>query len=138
MSSSITTHLTSLHSLPVKVRGTYKIACLCYHSHSSTAPSYMADILHKKPSHTPNTLSSSYSMPLLNGSTHSKVTLGDRSFSFASSSVRNIIQMMSGVPHHVIIYVPFEDILVSFSFHRLNFLFDHHKYVHGLALLLLC
>ena len=36
--SSITTHLKSLHWLPVKVRSTYKIACLCYHCHSSTAP----------------------------------------------------------------------------------------------------
>ena len=38
-SSSITTQLKSLHWLPVKVRSTYKIACLCYHCHSSTAPS---------------------------------------------------------------------------------------------------
>ena len=37
-SSSITTHLKSLHWLHVKVRNTYKIACLCYHCHSSTAP----------------------------------------------------------------------------------------------------
>ena len=51
-SSSITTHLKSLHWLPVKVRSTYKIACLCYHCHSSTAPSYVADMLHIKPSHT--------------------------------------------------------------------------------------
>ena len=29
MSSSITTHFKSLHWLPVKVRSTYKIACLC-------------------------------------------------------------------------------------------------------------
>ena len=51
-SSSITTHLKSLHWLPVNVRSTYKIACLCYHCHSSTAPSYVADMLHRKPSHT--------------------------------------------------------------------------------------
>ena len=51
-SSSITTHSKSLHWLPVKVRSTYKIACLCYHCHSSTAPLYVADMLHKKPSHT--------------------------------------------------------------------------------------
>ena len=38
MSSSITTHLKSLHLLPIKVRNTYKIACLCYHCHSSSAP----------------------------------------------------------------------------------------------------
>ena len=45
-SSSITIHLKSLHWLPVKVRSTYKITCLCYHCHSSTAPSYVADMLH--------------------------------------------------------------------------------------------
>ena len=55
MSSSITIHLKSLHWLPVKVRSTYKIACLCYHCHSSTAPSYVTDMLHKKPLHTRNT-----------------------------------------------------------------------------------
>ena len=58
MSSRITIHLKSLHWLPVKVRSTYKIACLCYHCHSSTAPSYVTDMLHKKPLHTRNTRSS--------------------------------------------------------------------------------
>ena len=53
MSSSITTHFKSLHWLPVNVRSTYKIACLLYHCHSCTAPSYVADVLHRKPSHTP-------------------------------------------------------------------------------------
>ena len=53
--SSITIHLESLHWLPVKVRSAYKIACLCYHCHSSTAPSYVTDMLHKKPLHTHNT-----------------------------------------------------------------------------------
>ena len=90
-SSSITIHLKSLHWFPVKVRGTYKIACLCYHCHSSTAPSYVTDMLHKKPSHTRNTRSSKYSKPLLKRPAHSKATLGDRSFSFASSSVWNSI-----------------------------------------------
>ena len=80
-----------LHWLPVKVRSTYKIACLCYHCHSSTAPSYVTDMLHKKPLHTRNTRSSSYTMPLLNRPAHSKATLGDRSCSFASSSVWNSI-----------------------------------------------
>ena len=51
-SCNITTHLISLHWFPVKVRSTYKIAFLCYHCHNSTAPSYVADMLHKKPSHT--------------------------------------------------------------------------------------
>ena len=89
MSSSITIHLKSLHWLPVKGSITYKIACLCYHCHSSTAPSHVADMLQKKSSHTRNTRSSSYTMPLLNRPAHSKATLGDRSFSFASSSVWN-------------------------------------------------
>ena len=55
MSSSITTHLKSLHWLLVKLRGTFEISCLCYHCHSSNAPSYVADMLQKKPSHTRNT-----------------------------------------------------------------------------------
>ena len=84
-SSNITTHLKSLHWLPVKVRSAYKIACLCYHCHISTAPSYVADMLQKKQSHTRNTRSRSYIMPLLNRPAHSKATSGDRTFSFASS-----------------------------------------------------
>ena len=98
--SSITTHAKSLHWLPVKVSSTYKIACLCYHCHSSTAPSYVADMQHKKPSHTRNTRSSLYTMPLFNGHAHRKATLGDRSFSFASSSVWNSIPNDVGAPHH--------------------------------------
>ena len=99
-SSSITIHLKSLHWLPVKIRSTYKIACSCYHCYSSTAPSYVADILHRKQSHNHLTRSSSFTMPLLNGTAHSRATLGDCSFSLASSSVWNSIPMMSGVPHH--------------------------------------
>ena len=89
--SSTTTHLKSLHWIPVKVRSTFNISCLCYNCHSSTAPSYVTDMLHEMPLHTHNTRSSSYIMPLLNGPAHSKATLGDRSFSFASSSVWNSI-----------------------------------------------
>ena len=98
-SSSLTTHLRSLHWLPVKVRSTCKIACLCYHCHSSTAPSYVADMLHKNPSHIRNTRSSSYVMPLLNRPAHSKATLGDGSFSFASS-VWNSIPNDVRCAHH--------------------------------------
>ena len=65
-SSSITIHLISLHWLAVKVRSAYKIGWLCYHYHISTAPSYVTDMLHKKPLHTRNTRSSSYTMTLLN------------------------------------------------------------------------
>ena len=46
-SANITTHLKSLHWLPVKVRSTYKIAGLCYHCHSSTALSYVTDMMQK-------------------------------------------------------------------------------------------
>ena len=91
MSYSIIIHLKSLHWRPVKVRSTCKIACLCCHCHSSTVPSYVTGILHRKPLHTRNTRSSSYTMPHLNRPAHSKATLGDRSFSFASSSVWNSI-----------------------------------------------
>ena len=90
-SSSIAIHIESLHWLPVRVRSTYKIACLCHHCHSSTAPSYVTDMLHRKLLHTRNTRSSSYTMPLRNRPAHSKATLGDCSFSFASSSVWNSI-----------------------------------------------
>ena len=89
-SKHLTTHLKSLHWLPVKV-STYKIACLCYHCHSSTAQSYVNDVLQKMPSHSHNIRSSSHTMPLLKRPAHSKATLGDRWFSFASSSVWNSI-----------------------------------------------
>ena len=40
---------------------------------------------------------------------------------------------------YIVLYIVlFEDILVSFSLHRLNCILDHCSYVHGLALLLLC
>ena len=131
MSSSMTTHLKSLHWLPVKERSTYKIAYLCDHCHSSTAPSYVADMLHREPLHTRNTQFSSYTMPLLNGPAHYKATLGDRSFSFASSSVWN------SIPNDVRCassLSSFEDIHVSFSLQRLNCILDHCAYVNGLAL----
>ena len=96
-SSSITTRIRLLHWLLVNVRGTYIIACLCYHCHSSTAPSYVADMLHEKPSHTRNTRSSSYTIPLLNRPAHSMATLGDRSFSLLLLLSGNLFQMMSGV-----------------------------------------
>ena len=47
-SSSITARLKSLQWFPVKTRSTCKIACLCYHCHSSAAPSYVADMLHNR------------------------------------------------------------------------------------------
>ena len=127
-SSSITIHLISFHWLPVNVRSTYKIACLCCHCHSSTAPSYVADMLQKMPLHTRNTRSSSYTMPFLNIPAHSKATLGDRSFSFASSvwdSIPNDVRCAPSLSS----YRSYRDIFVSFSLQRLNFVFDHCTYV---------
>ena len=138
MSCSITTHLKSLHWLPVKVRSTCKIACLCYHCHSSTAPSYVTDMLWKKPLHTRNTRSSSYTMPLLNRPAHGKAALGDRSFSFASS-------VWNSIPNDVICAPSLSSFksrlktlrLVSFRLQNMNFIFDHYTYVHGLVISLL-
>ena len=88
-SDNITTHLKSIHWLHVKVRSTYRIACLCYHCHNNSAPSYVTGMPQKKPSLSRNTRNSSHTMPLLNKPAHSKASLGDRSFSFASSYVWN-------------------------------------------------
>ena len=97
--SSITTHLNSLHWLPVIVRSTYKIACLCCHCHSSTAPSSVTDMLHISPLHTRNTRSTSYTMPLFYRPAHNEATLGERSFPIASSSVWNSIPNVRSAHH---------------------------------------
>ena len=138
MSSRITTHLKSLHWLPVKVRSIYKIACLCYNCHSSTAPSYVADMLQKKPSHACNTRSTSYTMPLLNRPAHSRAALGDCSFSLLLLLSGTLFQMMSGVPHHCHHLCLVWRHTYFFQFAWLNFILDHCTYVDGLALLWLC
>ena len=79
--NQLPTHLRSLHWLPVKVRSTYKIACLCYHCHRSIAPSYATDMLPKRPSHSHNIRSSSQIMSHLNRHAQSEATLADCSFS---------------------------------------------------------
>ena len=99
-SSSITIHLKSHHWLPVKVRSTYKIACLYYHCHSSTALSFVTDMLHSKPLHTRNTRSSSYTMPRLKRPAHNKEHLVIVHFLLLLLLSRTLFQMMSGVPHH--------------------------------------
>ena len=99
-SSSITIHLKSLHWLPVKVRSTYKLACLCYHCHNSTAPSYVTDMLHKKPLHTRNTRSSNtpclFSIDLHIVRQHLVIVL----FFLLLLLYGILFQMMSGVLHH--------------------------------------
>ena len=116
MTSSITTLLISLHWLPVKVRSTYKIACLCYHCHSSTAPSYVADMLHRKPSHTRITRTSSYTMPIHNRPVHCKATLGDRSFFLLLLLSGTLFQMMPDVRHHC---------------HHLSLVLRHTCFIHS-------
>ena len=95
-SSSIATHLKSLHWLPEKVRSTYKIACLCYHCHSSTAQSYVADMLHKKLLHTCNTRSSSYTIDLHTVRQHLVIV----HFPLLLLLSGTLFQMMSGVTHY--------------------------------------
>ena len=86
-SSSITIHLRSLHWLLVKVRGTYKIACLCYHCHSSTAPSYVT----LAPAHTPCL----FSIDLHTVRQHLVIV----HFLLLLLLSGTLFQMMSGVPH---------------------------------------
>ena len=93
-------HLDLLDLVHVKARSIYIIACLCFHCHSSTAPSYVADMLQKMQSYTRNTRSSSYTMPLLTRPAHSRAKLGDRSFSFASSPVWNSFLNDVRCAHH--------------------------------------
>ena len=93
-SSNITTHLKSLHWLPLKVRSTYKIACLYYHCHSSTAPSYVADIKSHHtlaPAHTPCL----FSIDLHTVRQHLVIV----HFILLLLS-GTLFQMMSGVPYH--------------------------------------
>ena len=99
-SSNITTHLKSHHWLPVKVRSTYKIACLCYHCHSSTAPSYVTDMLQK--SHrTPATLAPANTPCLLSIDRHTvRRHLVITRFPLLLPLSEILLQMMSGVPHH--------------------------------------
>ena len=99
-SSSITTHLKSLHWLPVKVRSTHKIVCLCYHCHSSTAPSYVTDMLQKS-HHTPAALTPAHTLCLFSIDLHTvrRHLVIDR-FLLLLLLSGTLFQMMSGVPHH--------------------------------------
>ena len=95
-SSCTTTHFRSLHWLPVIVRSTYKIACLCYHCHSSTAPSYVADTMHRKPSHALAHSPCLFSIDLHTVWQHLVIV----HFLVLHLLSGNPFKMMSGVPHH--------------------------------------
>ena len=98
-SSNITTHLKSLHWLPVKVRSTYKITCLCYHCHNSTAPSYVTDMQQKK-HHTPTTLVPAHTQCLFSIDLHTvRQNLVIARFHLLLL-FGTVFQMMYSVPHH--------------------------------------
>ena len=99
-STIITTHLKPLHWLPVKVRRTYKIACLCYQCDTSTAPSYVTGMLQKKQSHTRTIRSNSHTIPLINRPAHNEATHDNRCFRLILLLTGSLYQMMSDVPHH--------------------------------------
>ena len=100
-SSSITTHLKSLHLLPAKVRSTYKIACLCYHCHSNTAPPYAGEEECRRSYHTPATYAPGhapcpFSIDLYTVRRHLVIAR----FLLLLLLSGTQFQMMSGVPHH--------------------------------------
>ena len=99
-SSSITIHLKSFLLLPVKVRSTYKIACLCYHCHSSTAPSLSLTCCIE--SHcTPATLTPAHATCLFSIDLHKvRQHLVIVHFLLLLLLSGTLFQMMSGVPHH--------------------------------------
>ena len=98
-SSIITTHLKSLHWIPAKVRSTYKIACSCYHCHSSTAPSYVTDMLQRS-HHIPATLTPAHTPRFFSIDLHTvsqSLVIACFLLLFLLSGIH--FQMMSGVPH---------------------------------------
>ena len=99
-SSNATTHLKSIHWLPVKIRSTYKIDSLCYHCHNSTAPSYVTDML-RKSHHTPATLAPAHTPCLFSIDLHTvKPHLVIARFLLLLLLSGNLSQIMSRVPHH--------------------------------------
>ena len=99
-SSSINIHLKSLHWLPVKVRSTYKIACFCYHCHSSTAI-HMSLTCCIKSHHTPASLAPAHTPCLFSIDLHTvRQHLVIVHFILLLLLSGTLFQMMSGVPHH--------------------------------------
>ena len=99
-SSNINTRSKSLNWLPDKVRSTYKIACLCYHCHSSTAPSYVMTCC-RKSHHTPALLAPAHTPYHLSIDLHTLrqhvVIARPRLILLLPGT---LFQMMSVVPHH--------------------------------------
>ena len=99
-SSNVTTHLKSLHWLPVKVRSTYKIACLCYHCHI-VLHHHMSLTCCRKSHHTPATLTPAHTPCLFSIDLHTvRQHLVIAHFLLLLLLSGTLFQMMSGVPHH--------------------------------------
>ena len=100
MSSSITIHLKSLHWLPVKVRSTYKIACLCYHCHSSGSTNNMSLVCCIEIHCTPAILAPAHTPCLFLIDLHTvRQHLVIVHFLLLILLSGTLFQMMSGVPH---------------------------------------
>ena len=98
MSSSITIHLKSLHWLPVKVRSTYKIACLCCHI---VLHHHMSLTCCIKSHCTPATLAPAHTPCLFSIDLHTvRQHLVIVHFLLLLLLSGTLFQMMSGVPHH--------------------------------------
>ena len=100
MSSNITTHLKSLLWLPVEVRSTYKIACLCYHC-PAVLHHHMSLTCCRKSHHTPATLHPAHTQCLFSRDLHIvRQHLVIAHFLLLLLLSGTLFQMMSGVPHY--------------------------------------
>ena len=100
MSSSITTHLESLHWLPVKVRSTYK-KLVCSTTARAVLHHHMSLTCCRKSHHTPATLAPAHTQCLFSIDLHTvRQHLVIIHFLLLLLLSGTLFQMMSGVPHH--------------------------------------
>ena len=97
-SSSITTHLRSLHWLPVKVRSSYKIACLCHHCHTSILHHHMSLTCCTKSHHTPAPAQTPSLFSIDLHTVRNRLVIVH--FLLLLFLYGTLFQAMSGVPHH--------------------------------------
>ena len=99
-SSNITTHLKSLHWLPVKVRSTYKIA-FCATTATAVLHHHMSLTCCRKSHHTPATLAPGHTPCLISIDLHTvRQHLVIARFLFLPLLSGTLFQMMSDVPYH--------------------------------------
>ena len=87
----ITPPLIKLHWLPIKSRIAFKIILLTFKILHGTAPTYLDSLISLKPQSFYNLRSSCDTLLLKQPSFKSKVTLGDRSFTFAAPKLWNAL-----------------------------------------------